>query len=144
MAIVDFHCHNFPAAIAPRALSALSAKTGWSLNPAGDGTLENHLDHLDLAGVDKAVMMPVATKPSQFGIILNTAIAIREGRMGERAARKIVPFGSIHPLDPDWSKHLSELAAAGITPDLVRFSCGIEAAEDLIADLDHALSFAKA
>ena len=38
----------------------------------------------------------------------------------------------------------AELAAAGITPDLVRFSCGIEAAEDLIADLDHALSFAKA
>ena len=35
-----------------------------------------------------------------------------------------------------------ELAAAGITPDLVRFSCGIEAAEDLIADLDRALSFA--
>ncbi len=34
-----------------------------------------------------------------------------------------------------------ELAAAGITPDLVRFSCGIEAAEDLIADLDRALSF---
>ncbi len=37
----------------------------------------------------------------------------------------------------------AELAAAGITPDLVRFSCGIEAAEDLIADLDRALSFAK-
>ena len=38
----------------------------------------------------------------------------------------------------------AELAAAGITPDLVRFSCGIESAEDLIADLDHALSFANA
>ena len=38
----------------------------------------------------------------------------------------------------------AELAAAGITPDLVRFSCGIESAEDLIADLAHALSFAKA
>ena len=37
-----------------------------------------------------------------------------------------------------------ELEAAGITPDLVRFSCGIEAAEDLIADLDRALSYANA
>lgn len=35
-----------------------------------------------------------------------------------------------------------ELAAAGISPDLVRLSCGIEAADDLIADLDQALAAA--
>lgn len=33
-----------------------------------------------------------------------------------------------------------ELAAAGITPDLVRLSCGIEATEDLVADVDQALA----
>ena len=33
-----------------------------------------------------------------------------------------------------------ELAAAGVSPDLVRYSCGLESAEDLIADLDQALS----
>lgn len=33
----------------------------------------------------------------------------------------------------------SELAAAGISPDLVRFSCGIESSEDLIADITQAL-----
>jgi O-acetylhomoserine (thiol)-lyase len=32
-----------------------------------------------------------------------------------------------------------ELAAAGITPDLIRYSCGLENAEDLIADIDQAL-----
>jgi O-acetylhomoserine (thiol)-lyase len=32
-----------------------------------------------------------------------------------------------------------ELVAAGITPDLVRLSCGIEDAEDLIADIEQAL-----
>ena len=32
-----------------------------------------------------------------------------------------------------------ELVAAGITPDLVRFSCGIENAADLIADIEQAL-----
>ncbi|MBO4500871.1 MAG: O-acetylhomoserine aminocarboxypropyltransferase/cysteine synthase [Clostridia bacterium] len=32
-----------------------------------------------------------------------------------------------------------ELAAAGISPDLVRFSCGIESSEDLIADISQAL-----
>ncbi len=32
-----------------------------------------------------------------------------------------------------------ELTAAGVSPDLVRLSCGIESADDLIADLDQAL-----
>jgi len=32
-----------------------------------------------------------------------------------------------------------ELAAAGVSPDLVRFSCGLEDAEDLIADISQAL-----
>jgi O-acetylhomoserine (thiol)-lyase len=35
-----------------------------------------------------------------------------------------------------------EMAAGGITPDLIRLSIGLEDAEDLIADLDQALSFA--
>ncbi len=36
-----------------------------------------------------------------------------------------------------------ELVAAGITPDLVRFSCGLEDAEDLIEDIDNALKAVK-
>ncbi len=32
-----------------------------------------------------------------------------------------------------------ELAAAGVSPDLVRYSCGLENADDLIADIDQAL-----
>ena len=32
-----------------------------------------------------------------------------------------------------------ELAACGITPDMVRLSCGIEATEDLLADIAQAL-----
>ena len=34
----------------------------------------------------------------------------------------------------------AELAACGVSADLVRFSCGIESAEDLIADIDQALA----
>ncbi|MBQ8077168.1 MAG: O-acetylhomoserine aminocarboxypropyltransferase/cysteine synthase, partial [Eubacterium sp.] len=32
-----------------------------------------------------------------------------------------------------------QLAECGVAPDLIRFSCGIEAAEDIIADIDQAL-----
>ncbi|MBE6036849.1 MAG: O-acetylhomoserine aminocarboxypropyltransferase/cysteine synthase [Clostridiales bacterium] len=35
-----------------------------------------------------------------------------------------------------------ELKAAGVSPDLVRFSCGLEDAADLIADIDQALTAA--
>ena len=34
----------------------------------------------------------------------------------------------------------AELAAAGVSPDLVRFSVGIEDAKDIIADLEQALA----
>ncbi len=34
----------------------------------------------------------------------------------------------------------AELEACGVSPDLVRFSCGLEDAEDLIADIDQALA----
>ena len=33
-----------------------------------------------------------------------------------------------------------ELAAAGISPAMVRFSCGLEGTEDLIADIEQALA----
>jgi len=112
--IIDVHSHNFPPAVAVRALSALVARTGDSLQPSADGTLENQLDHMELAGIDRAVMCPVATKPSQHGVILRTAVAIRDGHLGDRAQRMIVPFASIHPADPDAVVHLEEIAAAGI------------------------------
>ncbi len=34
----------------------------------------------------------------------------------------------------------AELEAAGVSPDLVRFSCGLESSEDLIADINQALN----
>ena len=112
--IIDFHSHNFPVSIARRAMSEMCRATEGHLWAVGDGTLVNHLDHLQYAGVDKAVMCPIATKPAQHGAILRMACAIRDGAMGERAARMIIPFASAHPRDPDLFAHLDEIAAAGI------------------------------
>lgn len=112
--IIDVHSHNFPPQIAERALSALVARTGDKLQPSADGTLENQLDHMELAGVDRAIMCPVATKPSQHEIILRTAVGIRDGELGDRAKRMIIPFASLYPSDPDATKHLEEIAMAGI------------------------------
>ena len=36
-------------------------------------------------------------------------------------------------------KHVAELIAAGVSPDMIRLSVGLENADDLIADLAQAL-----
>lgn len=119
--IIDFHSHNFPRAIARRAMAGMCQMTEGMLYPAGDGTVSNHLDHLDLAGIDKAVSSPIATKPKMFEGLFRRACQIKDGELGERAQRKIVPFASVHPLDPDVMKHLEEIAAAGLKG--VKFHC---------------------
>lgn len=111
---VDFHSHSFPASIAARTMSAMCRITDGHLWSVGDGTLENQLDTLEISGVDKAVLCPIATKPAQHALILRTACAIRDGALGERAARMIVPFASVHPQDPDVLAHLDAIAAAGV------------------------------
>lgn len=48
----------------------------------------------------------------------------------------------LHPANATHRQMTDEqLTAAGISPDLIRFSCGLENAEDLIADLEQALSY---
>ena len=112
--IIDFHSHNFPRIVAARAIAQMSRATEGVLWPVGDGTLENQLDNMELAGVDRAVMCPIATKPPQFNVILRTAEQILSGELGERAQRRIIPFASVHPQDPELIPHLRAIAAAGI------------------------------
>jgi predicted TIM-barrel fold metal-dependent hydrolase len=112
--IIDFHTHNFPDSLAARALEFMVGKLEAAVMPVGDGTLGNQLADLDKYGIDKAVMCPVATKPSQADIILKTAVDIRDGVMGEKAAKKIIPFAGVHPHDKDFKKHLEAVAEAGI------------------------------
>lgn len=112
--IVDVHSHDFAPSVARRAMDGMCRAVEGRLTPSGDGTLVNHLDHLEAAGVDRAVTCPIATKPGQFEVILRRAVRILSGEAGERARRMIVPFASVHPSDPEWSRHLDEIVRAGI------------------------------
>ena len=112
--VIDVHSHNFPLALAQRAVDSLCRKTEGFLWPAADGTMENHLDHMDCAGIDMAVLCQVSTRPGQSGAFLRSATAIMEGELGERAQRRLIPFGSIHPSDPEAARHLEAFAAAGV------------------------------
>ena len=77
--IIDVHSHDFPDQIAMRAMAGMCRMTEGDLWPVGDGTLTNHLDHLDLAGVDKAISCPIATKPHMFEGLFRRACAIKDG-----------------------------------------------------------------
>lgn len=112
--ILDFHTHNFPVALAPRAVGLMTAQMQGRLAPYGDGTLARQLADMDEAGVDKAVLAPVSTAPTQYATILRRSLAIRDGEEGEEAARRIVPLAGIHPADREYAAHLREIAATGI------------------------------
>ena len=119
--IIDVHSHDFPDQIAVRAMAGMCRMTEGDLWPVGDGTLTNHLDHLDLAGVDKAISCPIATKPHMFEGLFRRACEIRDGELGARAQEKIIPFASVHPLDPEVMSQLERIAAAGLKG--VKFHC---------------------
>ena len=63
----------------------------------------------------------------------NLKIAAIETHVADARTCCLHPASATHRQMSD-----AELEAAGISPDLVRFSCGIEAAEDLIADIESA------
>lgn len=111
--MIDFHTHNFPDTLAPRAVEAMVDKLKGSLVPVGDGTMATQLADMKKSGVSKSVVCPIATKPSQFQVILDRAKAMRDGEFGEEAAECLVQLCSVHPSDPDFAAHIKEIADAG-------------------------------
>ena len=112
--IIDFHTHNFPDAIAPRAIASMVEMLRHQFVPFGDGTLACQLADARTNGIDRCVMCPIATKPSQAEVILRSALEIRDGEKGEEAAQVIIPLASVHPFDPDFKLRLKAIADAGI------------------------------
>ena len=111
--MIDFHTHNVPDELAPRALSVMVDKLKGCLLPVGDGTLSTQMADMDRAGVSKSVVCPIATKATQFRPILERAKAVRDGAFGEEAATRLVQLCSVHPDDQDFEVHLKEIADAG-------------------------------
>lgn len=103
--IIDFHAHFFPDNIAPQALQAL-CESMPNMRPYTDGTLGGLLEAMDRAGIDRAVNLPVATKPSQVATINRAAAAQRSPR--------IIPFGTLHPRAPSLTGDIRYLHDHGI------------------------------
>ena len=68
----------------------------------------------------------------------NLKLAMLETHVADSRTSCLHPASTTHRQMND-----EELIAAGVQPDQVRFSCGIEAAEDIIADIKQALEAAR-
>jgi len=103
--IIDFHTHAFSDDLAPKAMKALTQhhpEIPYFL----DGTIKSLLKSMDQAGIEKSVICSIATKPKQFQPILDWSLQIQSSR--------IIPFGSVHPADPDRAAHIKQVKNAGL------------------------------
>ena len=107
--LIDFHVHTFPDAIAEKTLAYLlgkmrdTYKVNQKLNYHGTPSLL--LESMEENGVDISVVMPIATKPSQYQSINRFAKDI--------TTDKIISFGSIHPQDANINQKVDELFKMG-------------------------------
>ena len=116
--------------------------------------LKNHpkVDWVTYPGLEGDKYYAMAQKYMPTGTCGVVSFGVNGGRKAAEAFMKGLKLAAIEThvadartccLHPASATHRQmtddELVAAGITPDLVRFSCGIEDAEDLIADVAQAL-----
>ncbi len=102
--IIDFHVHLFPDAIAAETVRSLAAGAG--VNPRGDGTVADLLRRMDAAGVDRSVVLPVATRPDQEESILRWVSGLPRDRFE--------PFGAVYPRGPEAARTVHRIAESGL------------------------------
>lgn len=86
--VIDFHTHAFPDELAEKALTALHEHSG-DYRAHHDGTVKGLLGSMDRAGIERAVVFSIATRPEQVEKIALWSKSINGPRL--------IPFPSIHP-----------------------------------------------
>ena len=105
--IIDFHTHTFPEKIAARTIDTLS-RLGH-VRAFTDGTQGQLQASMKKAGIDLAVLLPVATSPGQVEHINDFAAKINETTKESGQ----LSFGCIHPDYENYHDELGRLQANG-------------------------------
>ena len=87
--LIDFHTHAFPEKIAHMAIEKLSFSSG-GLQPFTDGTVEGLKASMKEGGVDKSVVLNIATNARQQKSVNNFAASINNGD-------DIISYASVFP-----------------------------------------------
>ncbi len=104
--LIDFHTHIFPDNIAVKALPRLQQYSG-GICPCGEATVSSQLKVMARQGVDKAVLLSIATNPKQQRNVNDFAISLLNDE-------RLIPFGSVHPDSEDALTELERLKSFGI------------------------------
>lgn len=104
MKYFDFHTHAFTDSLAERAMAGLSETSG--VKPATDGTLGDLKRVMRQNGIEGAMILPIATKPTQQITINNWAAEI----MGDG----IFCCGSVHPCALDKVQEIRRIKDLGL------------------------------
>jgi predicted TIM-barrel fold metal-dependent hydrolase len=105
--VFDAHSHAFPDALAPHAIKSLAGGAHWHpVEPHHDGTVAGLLAGMDHAGIERAIMCSIATRPSQVRKITDWSAAI--------ASDRLIPFASIHPDFENPEAEIERIAALGL------------------------------
>ncbi len=103
--IIDFHTHAFPDVLAPRAMEHLTEKSNTV--PFTDGTLDGLKRKMELWGIDKSVLLNIATNPKQQDKVNLFAESVNA------TCDNIIAFGSVNPFTEDPEKSVFDLKERG-------------------------------
>lgn len=117
--LIDFHTHAFPEKIAQKAIEKLSFASG-GLTPYTDGTFSDLKRLFKQSGIDKAVILNIATNAKQQKNVNDFAATVNDGK-------NIFAFGSVFPYADDALEELERIKALGLKgiklhPDYQGFS----------------------
>ena len=106
--IIDAHTHIYPDPVAAKAISTVVENGNGIVVNYTDGTYGGLLNSMDDAGIDYSIILPVATNPGQGNSILQwvRSVSLRSDRL--------IFFGSVHPLEPDFKNTIKEMKSEGI------------------------------
>lgn len=104
--LIDFHTHAFPEKIAEKAIEKLSFASG-GLEPYTNGTVAGLCSSMEKGGVDKSVVLNIATNAHQQKSVNDFAAETNK-------LPNIIAFGSVFPDAEDALYELERIKALGL------------------------------
>ena len=103
--VIDFHTHIFNDELAPKARAALIKNSHGAYRHCTDMTRNGLLSYMDAHGIDKSVVLSIATKPSQVAKINAWASTVNDDRL--------ITFGAAYPMWEGWKADVDDVVARG-------------------------------
>jgi len=104
--MIDCHTHVFPPKIGPKLAAAIGREFGRE--PAGNGLAEDLFEHLDRAGLARAVCFTAALRPDQMIPANSWMLSLK------RSYPRLIPLGTVHPGHAAWETEMDRLERSGV------------------------------